>query len=75
MFGCMSSSLVEFRTGYHNQFTKLNIKQDHVKKLYEEVTNIYFVMKFIIQLNNFDSNQVCNGPKSPPLLGQYIKKY
>ena len=38
MFGCMSSSLVEFRTGYHNQFTKLNIKQDHVKKLYEEVT-------------------------------------
>jgi len=43
LFGCTNSSLVEFRSG-HLQFSKLNIKQDNIKKLYEEV----FKYKFII---------------------------
>jgi hypothetical protein len=49
MFGCTNPSLVEFRSGYQSQFTKFNIKQDHVKKLYEEV-------KYGIFFNNNNNN-------------------
>ena len=44
MFGCTNASLIEYRNGgaSSHQFAKLNIKADHVKKLYEEVCFVFF---------------------------------
>jgi hypothetical protein len=53
MFGCTNPSLTEFRSGYHNQFTKLNIRADHVKKLYEESVMVRKVRHY---LNNMAKN-------------------
>ena len=57
MFGCTNSSLVEFRSGYQYQFTKLNIKQDHVKKLYEESVMVRKVRHY---LNSIQKNIATN---------------
>lgn len=38
LFGCTNPSLIERNYGFSShQFTRLNIKADHIKKLYEEV--------------------------------------
>ena len=54
MFGCTNPSLTEFRSGggYH-QFTKLNIKADNIKKLYEESVMVKKVRHY---LNNISKN-------------------
>jgi len=53
MFGCTSPHLIESikSTGY--QFTKLNIKADHLKKLYEESVMVRKVRHY---LNNLSKN-------------------
>ena len=55
MFGCANPQLTEFRSAYsyHHQFTKLNIRADHVKKLYEESVMVRKVRHY---LNNMAEN-------------------
>jgi Rap guanine nucleotide exchange factor 2 len=64
MFGCTNPSLIEFRAGgglgsgaYH-QFTKLNIRADHVKKLYEESVMVRKVRHYLNSIfKNIERNE------------------
>ena len=47
MFGCTNPSLTEFRSGGYHQFAKLNIRADHVKKLYEESVMVRKVRHYL----------------------------
>lgn len=55
MFGCTNSALIEYRNGgaSSHQFAKLNIKADHIKKLYEEAVMVRKVRHY---LNNMSKN-------------------
>jgi len=46
MFGCTNQSLIEYRSA-GNQFAKLNIKENHVKKLYEEAVMVRKVRQYL----------------------------
>lgn len=58
MFGCTNPSLIEFKSGYHHQFTKLNIRADHVKKLYEESVMVRKVRHYLNSIfKNIERNE------------------
>lgn len=62
MFGCTNPSLIEFRgglgSGAYHQFTKLNIRADHVKKLYEESVMVRKVRHYLNSIfKNIERNE------------------
>jgi hypothetical protein len=54
MFGCENTSLINFRNGYQshsNQLTKLNMKTDHFKRLYEESVMVRKVRHYLANVS------------------------